>query len=112
MKQSRVQRLSWFQYIFAALLSYLTLWLAAFLEDFLWHRILLHPVNRFILDQSHFPTSIWLMLIFPAAINFLILLPFLRFPVLRWIAFVCLCIGWVFLFWFFQARNIISPAGG
>jgi hypothetical protein len=105
MEKLQAQRVSWLHYIFAAFLSYLAPWLAAFLDAFIWQRILSHPINRFDLEQSHFSTSVWLIMIIPAVINFLILLPFLRFPIRRQIAYFCICIGWLILLWFSHAET-------
>jgi hypothetical protein len=102
---SPVQRLSWFHYVIAALVAYLTTWLAGFFWDFVQHRILSHLYSRFHPEQDSydFSLSMCLWLTIPAAINPLILLPFLRFPVRRRIAYACLFVVWIFIFWFFQA---------
>jgi hypothetical protein len=104
---SPVQRLSWFHYVIAALVAYLTTWLAAFSWDFFRHRILSHPFSRFHPEQDDydFSLSTFLWMTIPAAINLLILLPFLRFPVRRRIAYVCLFAVWIFVLWYFQAAT-------
>jgi hypothetical protein len=102
---SPVQRLSWFHYAFAALMAYLMTWLVVFFWEFYQYRILSHPYTRFALEYGSFNFSLgtFLRMTVPAAINFMILLPFLRFPIRRCVACVCIFVAWIFVFWFFQA---------
>lgn len=100
---SEVQKLSWFHYVFAALVSYFTSWLLIFFSMFIDHLVLSHP---FPYDQFHpernnsdFSATEFLWMAVPAVINFLILLPFLRFPVRRRIAYICLIAGWLLIAW-------------
>src|ERR1035441_10070696 len=99
------RRLSWFHYFIAAFVSYLTVWLVGFVWMFYYYFVSAHPFNKFHPERDSFDISfssmLWMTI--PAAINFLILLPFLRFPVRRRIAYVFLCAGWLFILWFFQA---------
>ncbi len=101
------QHLSWVHYLGAALVSYLTTWLAVYLWMFIHYFILSHPFDRFHpeRDSLDFPLSVLLWMTIPAAVNFLILLPFLRFPVRRRTAYGCLLAAWTFIFWFFQAET-------
>jgi hypothetical protein len=101
---SQIQRLSWYHYALAALASCLTTLMLGLFWEIFWHFILSHPYNRFQpeRDSWHFPILAWL---FFSALNFLILFPFLRFPVRRRIAYVCLCVGWILVFWLFQAET-------
>ena len=93
--------MKWFDYVIAALISYALVWLAVFLEmAWLWERVLAQ------IRRSHYsPAGLlivsnpiaWLWLILPAAVSFLTLLPFLRFPRPRWMAFIGLCVGWIYI---------------
>jgi hypothetical protein len=105
MNQNAVQKLSWIDYAFAAFASYLMTWLAIFFWECWRHFILSHPFNRFHPADPIPAFSDFLRMTLPAAINFLILLPFLRFPVRRRIAYVCLFAVWIFVLWFFQAET-------
>ena len=78
-------KLKWFHYAIAALASYLTPWLAMLLGS---------GCQGFDFTSR----SLWLGMLVPGGITFLLLLPFLRFPILRRIALVCFCLGWMLLF--------------
>ena len=89
-------KLRWFHYITAAFISYSMPWLAILLFPALSWRGVDDAVRNYRGDVFNH-LSVWLWMIAPAAITFLILFPFLRFPMRRRIAFVCVCLAWVFL---------------
>lgn len=100
---SEDQKISWFHYVFAAFVSYLTPWLLIFFSMFIDHFVLSHPFpyDRFHPERNNFDFSVaeFLWMAVPAVINFLILLPFLRFPARRKIAYVSLLGGWLLVSW-------------
>ena len=105
MSQTSIQRLSWFHYAFAALAAYLVLWVDGLLVGVyqMLHQGII--INRLHQDQDNsvgvVPFALVTVVI--GAVNFLILWPFLRFRILRWIVYFCLCAGWIFILQFFQA---------
>ena len=78
-------KLRWFHYLFAAGMSYLIPCLAM---------LLVWPTNdrRGLLLVTSEP---WLFMLLPAGLTFGVLFPFLRAPVQRRIALVCVCVGWM-----------------
>jgi len=102
---SRIQRLSWFHYVFAVFAAYLLPWLDMFLLSMYWRLRTGVIYDRYHQgeDDSVVPTLVVTTIV--AVINFLILLPFLRFPVRRRIAYFCLCVGWLVVFWNLQAAR-------
>ena len=103
-RSSRIQRLSWRHYVLAAITAGLTTLLLRLFWEFFRHFILSEPYNRFQpeRDSWYFTFPVWLLF---SVLNFLILFPFLRFPDRRRIAYVCLCAGWMLVFWLFQAAT-------
>ncbi len=100
---SSVQRLSWFHYAFAAFIAYLVFWLDASLVSFYSMLRVGIIINRYHQDNSLGLVPLLLMTAVIGAVNFLILWPFLRFPIRRRIVYVCLCVGWMIIFWNLQA---------
>jgi hypothetical protein len=97
---SSAQHLSWFHYLFAGIVAYLTTWMI-FLGLGCWDCFVLqHGFSIYRPAGDLFPPlSAFCWMTVPAVVNFLILLPFLRFPVRRRIAYVCLLAAWALLLW-------------
>jgi hypothetical protein len=89
-------KLRWFHYVIAVIVAYSLPWLAIMLSPFLSERGVNDVVSNYRGDESNHPI-IWIGMLVPAAITFLILLPFLRFPMRRRLAFVGVCLGWILL---------------
>jgi hypothetical protein len=101
MQLSKHRGLSRWDLISAALMSLL----APVLVEFLQSMLVLHRGYRLrfaflyqMLDDFS-DGGLWIGGAIIAVITFLILLPFLRFPVLSRFVFICLCIGWTYLFY-------------
>jgi undecaprenyl pyrophosphate phosphatase UppP len=103
MSTASAHRISWMHYFCAAVASYLSPWLAAFVVDLFIHRFLGFPYSRFQPRDPIPPFSSFLLALIPAAISFIILLPFLRSRSRRLFAYLFICAGWVLLFWFTRA---------
>jgi hypothetical protein len=93
----QLPRLKWFHYVFALFAAYSAPWLAVFLDAAsIWRYWSDYPVPfRTLLD--HADLSMLFVMLLPAIITFFILLPFLKSPMGRRIAFACAVVGWMFL---------------
>jgi hypothetical protein len=88
------QRLKWYDFLLAAMMSYALPWLVIFLN------YLIRPGSRTVLYRICDKTDkaeIWIALLLPAAITFLVLIPFLRIRVACWIVYVLAGILWLTL---------------
>jgi hypothetical protein len=94
---SDVPPLSWRGYLSGLFVAYLIPWLAVLLRAILsWRFWGDYPLPlRRLLVLSDFSIFLWMMI--PAAISFLILWPFLRYRIGRRIASVVICAGWMYL---------------
>ena len=87
------QKLKWFHYIVAALASYLAAGSVVFAVFVFSAQTL--ALRNLKIDFS--PLEFWLWVVGPGTVTFLILLPFLRFRLMRRIVFVCAWLGWLIL---------------
>lgn len=87
------QKLKWFHYIVAALASYLAAGAVVFAVFVFSAQTL--ALRNLKIDFS--PPDFWLLVIVPGTVTFLIVLPFLRFRLMRRIIFVCVWLGWLVL---------------
>jgi hypothetical protein len=97
---SPAQHLSWFHYLFAVIIAYLTTWMILLGSGCWEYFVMQHGFSIYHPPADPVPPlSAFLWMAVPAVINLLILLPFLRFPVRRRIAYICLLAGWGLLLW-------------
>lgn len=87
--------LTWRDYGAGLFVSYLVPWAAVFLQMiFAWQSWGDYPFQfRRLLNLGDLTILLWMSV--PAAITFLLLLPFLPLPVGRRIAAVCICLAWM-----------------
>jgi hypothetical protein len=85
------QKLGWFNYLIAAAVAYLST-VGSF---FLCGLVQSLPDGRGIFGLSD--TQLWFWMALPAAITFVLVLPFLRFSIARRFVLVCVCLGWVII---------------
>ena len=78
---SPTQHLFWFHHLFAVVIAYLTTWMVLLGWGCWEYFILQHGFSSYHPVDPVPPLSAFLWMAVPALINFLILLPFLRFPV-------------------------------
>src|SRR5215471_18179254 len=92
MTPAAAPKLKWFQYVFAVHISYAIPWLAILLlvSSVSQHTDVRSP-ERSPEAGIFYDLPVWLWMTVPAAINFLIFLPFLKSRALR--LFVLLCLG-------------------
>ncbi len=82
-------RLKWFHYFVAAAVSYMVPWLA----------MVIGPVGSMSRLRELYPApAMWLAMSVPCVITFILLLPFLRFRVERWLASGFLLVAWAVVF--------------
>ena len=91
------QRLKWYDFLLAAMMSYTLPWLVVFL-DYLsksdgWRR------SRTILYYHIGKGDLWIALFLPAAITFLVLCPFLKYRTASWLVYILAGICWLALIW-------------
>jgi hypothetical protein len=86
-------KLKWFHYVFAVFISCAIPWFAVCVHDSSasWRAALLSH------GFSFYDIHVWLWMTVPAAINFLIFLPFLKSPRQRLVVLFCLWLGWTCL---------------
>jgi hypothetical protein len=90
----KLQPLKWYDYLLAAIMSYALPWLVIFLN------VLPRPISHTVLYRTCDKTDkaeIWITMLIPAAITFLVLIPFLRNRVACWIVYVLAGIVWLTL---------------
>jgi hypothetical protein len=85
------RNLRWFNYLIAAAAAYASTVGAFFL---CWLMQSLSAVLE-IVDLP--PVQLWLWMALPAAITFIVVFPFLRFPIPRRVVLLCVCLGWVII---------------
>jgi hypothetical protein len=90
-------RLPWNHYLALALFACALPWLAVFTEMLLTWSVQIHLAGHFGTPISDDP-NLWLWMIIPGAITFVLLLPFSRSPKRRWIASACLFLAWTLFF--------------
>lgn len=83
-------RLKPVNYLTAAVVAYLIPWLAGCIESFMTHSTILPRRDEIL------PTFAWMMV--PGVINFLILLPFLKSPVVSRLIAALLLVSWILFF--------------
>lgn len=85
------QKLGCFNYLIAAAVAYAstvgTFFLCSLMQSL--------SAGRGILELPE--AQLWFWMALPAAITFVFVLPFLRFPVARRFVLVCVCLGWVII---------------
>jgi hypothetical protein len=91
---SRRQVVAWHHYMSAAVVAYLLPWCAVFVETALTWRHQMHLAMHFGFPRFVDPV-VWLWMVVPAAITFVILLPFIRYPISRRIVSICIVFGWI-----------------
>src|SRR6266850_1816346 len=95
------RRLSRWDFISAAVMSLLAPVLVGCFQSMLvldrGYRLGFACFYQMLDDFSH--GGLWIGGGIIAVVTFLLLLPFLRFPVLSRVAFICLCVGWTYLFY-------------
>jgi hypothetical protein len=95
--------LGWHHYLLAALFAYSLPWLAILIEMSLTWGTQVHLAGHFGVLLPNFQTCLWMAI--PAAISFLILLPFMRSRNGRWIASAWICLGWTAFFLSIQVNT-------
>ena len=132
MNTASIHRVSWKHYLGAAVASYLSPWLAAYFGYVFFHLCLGFPPSWLLPADTIpafymyipippflafwavlVPAVIWAFLdtLIPAAISFLILLPFLRSRSRRLLAYFFICVGWVLLVGFTPYYTRWWPCG-
>jgi hypothetical protein len=89
-----LERLTFRHYACALLMSYLVPWLGAFIGSLWFLHDYSMPFSRLFLDAD---PEILIVMLLPAGITFLALLPFLRYRLGRKAAVVALCMIWLVL---------------
>jgi hypothetical protein len=95
-KKPAPQPLKWSDYLLTAVMSYALPWLVIFLS------YLIRPSVRTVLyricDKTDAP-EVWIELLIPAAITFLVLCPFLKYRAASWLVYALAGICWLSLIW-------------
>jgi hypothetical protein len=85
------QKPRWFNYLIAGAVAYASTVGTFFLCNLMQSL----SAGRGVVEVPE--ARLWFWLALPAAITFILVLPFLRFPVARRLVLVCVCLGWVIL---------------